>query len=374
MSSSPLLQSLLPDELPCWMTTRRRLPPKNSWSDFLFRQIFCRPKPPTWNALLFLQRYQKFKEIWEEACTSLGPFDSRFSFQIGYYIQAAFNCDHSKEVGTSHGHATWYYNKPSFFQIQYWAPYFSPPRGQENTPLSSVYGGRNYSYGLSPSLTPSILSPREFDDYIRAIWPHWVKIMHDADRLRSNSRKRIQRHCQRALLYASYIAGPTWGTDDDVNFIQPWSLDRSSRSSGSTDGDIFRIPVAETHISRQICEEAVSQPTILLPTRENIIGLLDAIDTFPGHPTSFLARLRGMRRCLNNQGNQYDIRSCLDAKQEELEPTAGDRSLIDQFLQQSEPPEWNIIDTASSAVIEEEDGSEVSMEEDESFSDELESS
>ncbi|RKK74454.1 hypothetical protein BFJ71_g17273, partial [Fusarium oxysporum] len=306
MSSSSSSQSALPEELPCWMTTRRRLPPKNSWSDFLFQQIFCRAKPPTWNALFFLQLYRGFKEVWEKTCAPLGPFDSRFSRHIGYYIQVAFNCDHSKEVGTSHSRTTWHHNKPPFFQIQYWAPYFSPPRTEENTPLSSVYRLREYPEGLSPYSTPFILTSREFGGIERAIWPHWVEIMHGVDGLRSSDRKTIQRHCRRALLYASYIAGPTWGRDDDVNFIQPWLLNQPSRTGGGIDEHIFRVPVAETHISRQILEETMSQPTIILPTRDNIIGLLDTMETLPGHSSTFLARLRWTRRRLNNQGDQYD--------------------------------------------------------------------
>ncbi|KJZ70305.1 hypothetical protein HIM_10312 [Hirsutella minnesotensis 3608] len=365
-SSSSSLQSALPVELPCWMTSRRRLPPKNSWSDYLFQQIFYRPKPPTWNALFFLQLYRGFKEVWEKTCASLGPFDGRFSHQIGYYIQVAFNCDHSKEVGTSHGHTTWYHNKPSFFQIQYWAPYFSPPRGEENTPLSSVFRGREYPEGSSPCSTPFILSSREFADIETAIWPHWVEIMHDADRLRPRSHRLLQRHCRRALLYASYIAGPTWGRDSDVGFIQPWSITQSSCADDGVDGDIFRVPVAETHISRRIFDETVSRPTILLPTRDNIIGLLDTMGLFSGHSPSFLARLRWTRRRLHNRGYQYGIRSHLDARQEELEPAAQDRSLLDQFLRQSEPPEWDVdsTDTSSSVVIEEEDESEENVEED----------
>lgn len=366
MSSSSSLQSALPEELPCWMTTRRRLPPKNSWSDFLFQQIFCRAKPPTWNALFFLQLYRRFKEVWEKTCASLGSFDGCFSRQIGYYIQVAFNCDHSKEVGTSHGRTTWHHDKPPFFQIQYWAPYFSPPRVEENTPLSSVYRRREYPEGLSPCSTPIILTSREFGGIERAIWPHWVEIMHGVDGLRSSDRKKIQRHCRRALLYASYIAGPIWGRDDDVNFIQPWSLNQPSRTGGGIDEHIFRVPVAETHISRQILEETVSQPTIILPTRDNIIGLLDTMETLPGHSSTFLARLRWTRRRLNNQGDQYDIRSHLDARQEEIETTAQDQSLLDQFLQQGEPPEWTIelADTPYSVLIQEEDGSEENTEDD----------
>ncbi|KAH7477861.1 hypothetical protein FOMA001_g10542 [Fusarium oxysporum f. sp. matthiolae] len=149
------LGSTLPEELPCWMTTRRRLPPKNSWSDFLFDQIFCRPKPPTWNALFFLQLYRKFKDIWQNDIHAMsGPFDSRFSRRIGYYIQISFNSDQTKEVGTSHAQGTWYHAKPPFFQIQYWAPYFSPPRAQGKTCLSSIYRLRSYPEGLSLTLLP----------------------------------------------------------------------------------------------------------------------------------------------------------------------------------------------------------------------------
>ncbi|KAG7402402.1 hypothetical protein Forpe1208_v017241 [Fusarium oxysporum f. sp. rapae] len=82
-TSSSSLRSALPEELPCWMNTRRRLPPKNSWSAFLFDQIFCRPKPPTWNALFFLQLYRGFKKFWQDTCAQLGPFDGRFSRQSG---------------------------------------------------------------------------------------------------------------------------------------------------------------------------------------------------------------------------------------------------------------------------------------------------
>ncbi|KAL3584723.1 hypothetical protein FPOAC2_14504 [Fusarium poae] len=164
-TSSSSLRSALPEELPCWMTTRRRLPPKNSWSAFLFDQIFCRPKPPTWNALFFLQLYRGFKKFWQDTCAPLGPFDGRFSRQIGYYIQIAFNCDHTKEVGTSHAQGTWYHAKPSFFQIQYWAPYFSPPRTQEMTSLSSIYRLRSYPEGLSPRSTPLNSVTPEFPRY-----------------------------------------------------------------------------------------------------------------------------------------------------------------------------------------------------------------
>ncbi|KAJ3454045.1 hypothetical protein MRS44_018677 [Fusarium solani] len=250
----PSAGDTLPDELPCWMTTRRRLPPKNSWSDFLFNQLFGRPKPPAWDRLYFLQVYRAFKDIWQRNCEPAGPFDSRFSVQIGRYIHIAFNSDHSKEVGTSHGPGTWHHDKPSFFQIQYWAPYFSPPRGEEDTFLSSVYRRRDYPEGLSPDMTPMIPSPRNFQGLERAAWPHWVEIMGDIDRLRSAGHDTIRRHCRRALLYVTYLAGPTWGRDGDLDRLglylnqpEPAILCIQCKFALKADGDRVSRHLGERH-------------------------------------------------------------------------------------------------------------------------------
>ena len=351
----PSAGDTLPDELPCWMTTRRRLPPKNSWSDFLFNQLFGRSKPPAWGRLYFLQVYRGFKDIWQSMCAPAGPFDSRFSVQIGRYIQIAFNSDHSKEVGTSHVPGTWHHGKPSFFQIHYWAPYFSPPRGEEDTFLSSVYRRRDYPEGLSPDMTPMIPSPRNFQGLERAAWPHWVEIMGDIDRLRSAGHDTIRRHCRRALLYVTYLAGPTWGRDGDVNFVQPWSLEKPDVCEYEGE-DVFRVPVKETHISRRIFESTVSQPTILLPTRDNLVGLLDAIGSLPGHSPAFAARLRWTKRRLNNHDSQYDLRSHLEVKKQEVEPSTQSQTLLDKFLNQAEPPQWDVepADISDVAIEEEE--------------------
>ncbi|KAM5510104.1 hypothetical protein FOXYSP1_10204 [Fusarium oxysporum f. sp. phaseoli] len=166
MSSSSSSQSALPEELPCWMTTRRRLPPKTAGLTFSSSRSFAAPNH-----------------------------------------QPGMHYSFSSSIEDSRSRTTWHHNKPPFFQIQYWAPYFSPPRTEENTPLSSVYRLREYPEGLSPYSTPFILTSREFGGIERAIWPHWVEIMHGVDGLRSSDRKTIQRHCRRALLYASYIAG-----------------------------------------------------------------------------------------------------------------------------------------------------------------------
>ncbi|EWZ78573.1 hypothetical protein FOWG_17220 [Fusarium oxysporum f. sp. lycopersici MN25] len=286
--------------------------------------------------------YRKFKDVWQnDTCATLGPFDSRFSRQIGYYIQIAFNSDHTKEVGTSHAQGTWYHAKPPFFQIQYWAPYFSPPRAQEKTFLSSIYRLRSYPKGLSPCSTPLIPSPRQFHNLESAAWPHWVEIMHHSHRDPDRLPNSIRRHCKRALFYISYLAGPTWGLDKDVNFIVPWSMNNASRGSNDK-WDIFHVPVVETHISKTLVKDTVSQPTILLPTRDNIIGLLDTIKTIISHSSGISERLSWTRRRLNNQGDQYDLPSHLAARHREVEPSAGSQSLMERFLRQREPPEWDV--------------------------------
>lgn len=102
------------------------------------------------------------------------------------------------------------------------------------------------------------------------------------------------------------------------------------------------MPVAETHVSKAIFEDTVSQPTILLPTRDNIIGFLDAIETLTGPSSSIAECLSWTRRRLNNQGDQYDLPSHLAARHREVEPSTLNRSLLERFLHQREPPEWDI--------------------------------
>lgn len=118
----------------------------------------------------------------------------------------------------------------------------------------------------------------------------------------------------------------------------------------------------ETYISRQIFESAVSQPTILLPTRDNLVGLLDAIASLPGHSPGFAARLRWTRRRLNNHDSQYDLRSHLEAKEQEVEPSTQNQTLLDRFLNQAEPPQWDVEPAGVSGVAIEEEGTDDTIE------------
>ncbi|KAG7405711.1 hypothetical protein Forpi1262_v018437 [Fusarium oxysporum f. sp. raphani] len=364
----------MPDELPCWMTTRQRLPPKDSWSDFVFGVLFHHPNAqPKWSQLYFLQLYRSFRELWDSASVWAGQFDRRFGIQIGHYIRVMFNTDRSKEVGTNRGEGTWYHGRPPFFQIQFWAPYFSPPQRQKGIPLSSVYHRREYPDGLSPSTPSTIPTARDFQAINELAWEHWVKIVGNIDSMRSASHSYIRRHCRPALLYVSLLSGPTWGPDGDINFIQPWSVERQCAHEYGEE-DVFRIPVMDKHIPKHMLESIVSQPTIFLPTRENVVGLLKIIESLPGHSASFTARLSWTRRRLDNNGDQYDVRSHLGVKQQAVEPSDRSQTLLEQFLRQTEPPEREIMseDIVDVMVDEErdEEGEQEEEQEEEDVTDE----
>ncbi|KAG7001869.1 ATP-dependent DNA helicase hus2/rqh1 [Fusarium oxysporum f. sp. conglutinans] len=76
--------------------------------------------------------------------------------------------------------------------------------------------------------------------------------------------------------------------------------------------------------------------------RGNIIGLLNAIETLTGHSSSIAERLSWTKRRLNNQGDQYDLRSHLAARHGEVEPSTQHQPLLERFLHQREPPEWDV--------------------------------
>uniref|UniRef100_A0A0D2YIU5 Uncharacterized protein n=2 Tax=Fusarium oxysporum (strain Fo5176) TaxID=660025 RepID=A0A0D2YIU5_FUSOF len=334
----------MPDELPCWMATRQRLPPKDSWSDFVYDQ-----------------------------------FDKQFGIRIGHYIRVMFNTDRSKEVGTAHGEGTWYHGRPPFFQIQFWAPYFSPPQSQKDIPLASVYQRHQYPDGLSPSAMSTIPTARDFQALDELVWEHWVQIVDNIDSLRSASHSYIRRHCRPALLYVRSLSGPTWGSNGDVKFVQPWSVERKDIDECEEE-DVFRIPVVYNHIPKHMSESIINQPTIFLPDRDNVMGLLKNIESLPGHSASFIARLGWAMRELDNDGDQYDVRSRLVAKQQALDPTSQSQTLLEQFLRQTEPPEKKVLspDAVDVLVIiereegeeEEEEGAEREAEDDEDDNDE----
>ncbi|EXK76382.1 hypothetical protein FOQG_18876 [Fusarium oxysporum f. sp. raphani 54005] len=67
-----------------------------------------------------------------------------------------------------------------------------------------------------------------------------------------------------------------------------------------------------------------------------------AVKTLTGHSSSIAERLSWTKRRLNNQGDQYDLRSHLAARHGEVEPSTQHQPLLERFLHQREPPEWDV--------------------------------
>lgn len=183
----------------------------------------------------------------------------------------AFNSDQWKEVGTNHTRDTRYHGKPAFFQIQYLAPYFSPPQDNCHIRLGSVSSSHRLSEELSPDTTPRVLTAQRFQYLESVVQQDWLRIMGETVELRSGSQDTINRHCRRALRHMTLLADPNWVSGERLEYIVLWKL-------GATDS--FRVPIQSAHVLREGSDTLLSHPTIILPTRRNVMRLFDTIRSF----------------------------------------------------------------------------------------------
>jgi hypothetical protein len=323
--------SAMPSALPCWMTTRKYLPPHDGWSAFVLAHLFCRDKPPKWDRSHFLEVYRGFKSLWRTISMFAGQFDNQLKRIIGRFILVTFNSDYGKEVGTNHGRDTWYERKPGFFQIQFRAPYFSPPQESHDLRLEDACAGRPLPGDLAPDAAPRVLTTDAFQQLSRAVDKDWLHIMGPA--IEETTEKERNRDCRRALRHMILLAGPNWVNEQKLEYIVPWRHGKD---------DFFRHPVSPARSMRESADNVLSEPTIVLPTRHNIMELMERIRSLPSLGREVKQRLQWAKRQLNNGGNQFDLRTHLEAKKQAAEVTRQSPSLLRQFLSQSEPPQWCI--------------------------------
>ncbi|KAH7231638.1 uncharacterized protein BKA55DRAFT_712882 [Fusarium redolens] len=234
-----------PEEIPCWKAARKLLPPEDAWSEFVFRRLFGRPDQPTWNGLGFLKLYRRFMEIWEVIQEYAGPFDTRFRRMIGNFILVTFNSDRTKEIGTNCSSGTWYTDQPSFFRIQFWAPYFSPPKSNMGCSWASVDDYQCRNPLISPVTVSLILSDEQFQsraNHFQQLWSRFVLNKEDPHQMRPKSRNR---RCQEALQCLVDLTGPRWAQGgDDLAYALPWRF--YPPRMGDEYEDPFRIPISST--------------------------------------------------------------------------------------------------------------------------------
>ncbi|KAK8913378.1 hypothetical protein VCV18_011384 [Metarhizium anisopliae] len=109
------------------------------------------------------------------------------------------------------------------------------------------------------------------------------------------------------------------------------------RSAVETGCERF-IPSPRT--TKRWIREVISRPTVLLPTQENVMALIDNLRSSPVLETKTLQQLKWAKARLHNVGKQYSTRSHLQTKRI-ASAELGDQSpsLLQQFLSQTEPPE-----------------------------------
>lgn len=322
--------SITPPELPCWMRARKHyVPPDDGWSEYVFAHLFGRAKEPAWNGRShFLQVYRSFKSLWDPISKSAGQFDNRLKKIIGTFILVTFNSNNTKEVGTNHYQGSWYYGKPTFFQVQFRAPYFSPPQDSHFLRLDAVHAGPQLPGGLAPDAAPRVLTAEKFQQLERAVHLDWVRVMGPG--IEEASEEERTRQCRRVLRHMVLLAGPNWAEDRKVDHVVPWRRGKD---------DFFRLPIEAARSLREGADDLLCEPTVLLPSRHNIMTLAQRIEKLSGIGSEVKQQITWIRRRLNNGGNQYDIRTHLEARKKATEVTRQTPSLLGQFLSQTEPPQ-----------------------------------
>ncbi|TWU70354.1 hypothetical protein ED733_000091 [Metarhizium rileyi] len=134
------------------------------------------------NESTFSGMYRTFNKYWHPIKEHAGRFDNRVKSILGGSIMVTFNSNQAKEVGTNHTVGTWYHRKPTFFQMQYWAPYFSPPEDNRDLRVASM-----------PSVTPQVLTAARFQDPGRAAHQYCLRIMDRTEDLRKTGKDTLQR-------------------------------------------------------------------------------------------------------------------------------------------------------------------------------------
>lgn len=327
----------MPRDVPCWMATRKYLPPDDSWSNSVFQRLFNCKSISSWNGLYFLDLYRRFKGLWEMIEGYAGPFDERFSRTIGDYIMVTFNSDQTKEVATDRRPGTWH-QRATFFRIQYWAPYFSPPKCASLSSWSSVDDYQHRNPGLPPATISRAINAMEFQNRSNTFTQIWMRLISQHDQLREAKPRERNRICKQAMECLVDLIGPQWSYKGDLAFVLPWKFSESTVGGGQRE-DPFRLPILTT--SARFSTKP-GQPTILLPSRHNVMALVGAIESLPRLNQTVLQRATWIREVLHNNGQQYELRSHLEAKQREMDIVTLPHSLLRQFLAQTEPPQKEI--------------------------------
>ncbi|KAJ3499596.1 hypothetical protein NLG97_g225 [Lecanicillium saksenae] len=292
----------LPEQLPCWVISRKYVPPKDGWSSFVFRNLLNRSDVPIWNDVEFRKLYGRFKSIWFPSQDYVGSFDDRFCRIIGKFILVTFNSDRTKEVGTSHGSGSWHVGHPPFFQIQYYAPYFSPLESNFEFPWLWVPDHDRLLPDMPLDTTSTSMTLKDFQANYDLLEKVWLEVWNDT--ITSNERNSDYLDALDRLMTH---AGPRWVHGDALPYVLPWECLLIQGDEIHTD-DCFRVPTRAVALKQKPC-----RPTIFLPTRHNVMSFVERVESLSDDPEISL-KTKHIRSVLDNNGQQYSIPSHLEMK------------------------------------------------------------
>lgn len=224
-----------------------------------------------------------------------GLFDERFSRIIGYYIMVTFNSDATKDVavdrrpGIEHQRAT-------FFRIQFWAPYFSPPKCTAPTSRTPTDCYRHQNPCTPLTAIPKPIDAMEFQKHSVSLMQLWVRLVSDNDQLYQARLKERNQICEEVIDCLMALIGPKWSHEDSQVQAEPWRF-YGSLVGDRERGDPFRLPISARSTRSSI---SPNQPTILLPSHHNVMALTNAIETVPGLDQTIIQQAIWIRDVFHN--------------------------------------------------------------------------
>ncbi|KAJ6439062.1 serine/threonine-protein phosphatase 2A activator 2 [Purpureocillium lavendulum] len=208
---------------------------------------------------------------------------------------------------------------------------FTSTRSSHGIRLDDACAGRRLPDGLSGDAAPRVLTAGKFQTLERRVQKDWLHIMGPA--IEETPEVERNRACRQALRHMGLLAGPNWARDERMwmEHVVPWHRGKD---------DFFRHPLSPTRFVQDGADDPLlSKPTIMLPSRHNVMKLIARIRSFRGRSPEVERRLQWTMRLLHNGGKQYDMLTHLGAKKKAAEVTRQSPSLLRQFLSQSEPPQ-----------------------------------
>ncbi|KAJ0125950.1 hypothetical protein HZ326_30943 [Fusarium oxysporum f. sp. albedinis] len=178
----------------------------------------------------------------------------------------------------------------------------------------------------------------EFQRYAASLMQLWTRLISHNDQVCQARLKERNRVCKEVIDYLMALVGPKRSHEENWVHSEPWKFYGSSMGYGQR-GDTFRLPISAIPTRSSI---SPNHPTILLPSRHNVMALINTIETVPGLDHTILQQAIRIREVLHNDGQQYDIRSHFEARQREMDDVVQPNSILRQFLARTEPPQREV--------------------------------